>query len=338
MSDGRMKEKVALVLGATGGIGGHLARVLRSRGYTVRALSRGITTRRWIDPRFQWIEGDALCREDVVNAAHGASLIVHAVNPPGYLDWHTTVLPMLDNTIAAAKLADARILLPGSLYNYGPDAFPAIYEDSPQNPRSRKGKIRMQMELRLKNEANRGLKVLIVRTGDYFGPGAGNSWFSQALVKPGRQIGVITNPGRPGIGHQWAYLPDVAQTMLKLVDQEADLPHFSVFQMQGFWDSDGLQLHAAIERVVGHCIGARRFPWWVVRLASPFVPFFRELNEMRYLWTTSVRMNNEQLIAFLGYEPRTDIDVAVRATLVDLCCFSPPRLLDGAVHSMERSA
>ena len=40
--------------------------------------------------------------QDVRAAAEGCSVIVHAVNPPGYRRWSELVLPMLDHTIAAA--------------------------------------------------------------------------------------------------------------------------------------------------------------------------------------------------------------------------------------------
>jgi hypothetical protein len=33
-------------------------------------------------------------------------------------------MPMIENTIAAARSSGARILFPGTIYNYGPDAFP----------------------------------------------------------------------------------------------------------------------------------------------------------------------------------------------------------------------
>jgi len=72
----------------------------------------------------------------------GSSLIVHAANPPGYRDWDKLVLPMLDNTIAAAKAMGARIVFPGTVYNFGPDAFRMLREDSPQHPTTRKGAIR----------------------------------------------------------------------------------------------------------------------------------------------------------------------------------------------------
>ena len=88
---------------------------------------------------------------DVLRAAQGASLIVHAANPPGYRNWATEVLPMVDNSIAAAKAVGARIVLPGTVYNFGADAFPVLRENSPQHPSPRKGAIRVEMEKRLRH-------------------------------------------------------------------------------------------------------------------------------------------------------------------------------------------
>jgi hypothetical protein len=62
-------------------------------------------------------------------------------------------------------------------------------------------------------------------------------------------------------------------------------------------------------------------PWRLMRLLSPFVPLFRELAEMRYLWTTPARMGNEHLRAVLGVEPHTQLNVAVRNTLIGLGCW-----------------
>jgi nucleoside-diphosphate-sugar epimerase len=121
-----MESNTALVLGATGGIGGEVARQLRDAGWTVRALRR--SGEQQIERR------DAMNREDVLAAAEGCSVIVHAVNPPGYRRWGELVLPMLDNTIVAAQANGATIVLPGTVYNYGPSAFPTLHEDSPQQP------------------------------------------------------------------------------------------------------------------------------------------------------------------------------------------------------------
>ena len=311
-------DKTALVLGATGGIGGEMVRQLLAAGWQVRALTRGATPSPRAD-HIQWLRGDALLRADVLAAAKGCAVIVHAVNPPGYRNWGQLVLPMLDNTISAAIAEGATIVLPGTVYNFGPDAFPVLAEDAPQRPQTRKGAIRVELEARLERASTQGARVIIVRAGDFFGPRAGNNWFSQGLVKPGQRVRSVLYPGAPGVGHQWSYLPDVARTMLQLLALRATLPPFSRFHMAGHWDHDGRQMTGAIVRVVEQTTGdrpaIRRFPWWLVMLASPFVANLREMREMRYLWQTPLSMENARLLAVLDREPHTPLDEAVRATL-----------------------
>ena len=315
---------VALVLGATGGIGGEVARQLRDSGWTVRALGRGLERPEEKRDGITWLRGDAMNRDEVMHAARGCSVIVHAVNPPGYRNWGELVLPMVDNTVAAAIAERATIVLPGTVYNYGPDAFPLLSEDSPQHPTTRKGAIRVELERRLKAATQRGARVIIVRAGDFFGPQVGNSWFSQGLVKPGQPVTAVTLPGKRRVGHQWSYLPDVARTMVELVARRDALEPFAPFHMAGHWDADGTQMAEAICRVVERRGAARpavrAFAWWLVRLASPFVVTLRELLDMRYLWREPVSMSNARLVATLGREPHTPLDSAVEATLIGLGC------------------
>ena len=315
------KTPLALVLGATGGVGGALADALLQRGYRVRAMHRRPESLNTSRPGLEWVSGDAMRAEDVLHAAEGASVIVHGVNPPGYQNWGELVLPMIDNTIAAARAVGARILMPGTIYNFGPDAFPLLAEDSRQYPETVKGRIRAELERRLEQAAGEGLPVIIVRAGDFFGPDAGNNWFAQGLVQPGKPVGFVVNPGRKGTGHAWAYLPDVAETFMRLLDRADALPTFARFHMDGFFDADGTQMVGAIGRAVGKPrIFAIGFPWRLVGLARPFVPLIRELHEMRYLWRETIRLDNRRLLQFLGDEPRTPIDIAVTATLRSLGC------------------
>ena len=321
MSNQTENTKTALVLGATGGIGGAVAQGLALRGWRIRALNRNAAEAARHQPEFDWFQGDAMQADDVLKAAQGADVIVHAVNPPGYRNWGKVVLPMLDNTIAAAKAVGARIVLPGTVYNFGPDVFPIVTEDSAQRPKTRKGAIRVQMERRLRAAAEQGdSPVIIVRAGDFFGGARANSWFSQAMVTPGKPITSMTYPGKRGVGHQWAYLPDVAETMIRLIEEGDELPAFAVYHMRGHWDGDGRQMIEAVQRVVGHKVKVKSFPWWIVPLASPFVTFMRELREMSYLWDVPLEMRNDRLVAVLGEEPHTPIDEAVRASLVSIGC------------------
>lgn len=318
-----MKSKV-LILGATGGIGREIARKLIREKWDVHALHRNAPASEEHEG-ITWTGGDALNARQVAVAASECSVIVHAVNPPGYRNWEQCVLPMLQNTISAAEQNGALIVLPGSVYNYGPDAFPLLREDSPQTPVTKKGAIRVQMEKALLAYAQRGGKVLILRAGDFFGPVAGNNWFSQGWVKPGHLPKIIKNPGKAGIGHQWAYLPDVADTFAALLARRDQLDPFACFHMRGHWDPDGTAMAAAIQRVAqlaGVSAKIKSFPWWFVFAMAPFNVTLHEMLEMRYLWEQPVQMDNTKLIDFLGYEPHTPLIEAVHDSLLGLNCIS----------------
>jgi len=318
------KPRTALILGATGGIGAEVAIALIRSGWRVRGLYRPPMRAAHRLPELsamEWIAGDAMRQQEVVAAANGADVIVHGVNPPGYRNWRGLALPMLENAIAAAQASGARLVFPGTVYNFGPDALPRLTESSPQNPVTRKGKIRVEMEQRLQAASREGVRSLIVRAGDYFGPRSANSWFAQGLVQPGKPVRSVRYPGRPTAGHAWAYLPDVAATVVQLLDREDQLAQFDVFHFGGHWLEPGIEMAQAIKRVVGDgSIAIRRFPWILVYAASPFVTVFREMLELRYLWQTPVRLDNSKLMAFLGAEPHTPLDQAVRASLIGLGC------------------
>lgn len=316
-------KRTALVLGAGGGIGGELARQLRERGWSVRGMGRTVAAGR--RDGIDWITGDALDPAAVAAAARGCAVIAHAVNPPGYRRWNQVVLPMLDNTLAAAGAEGATVLLPGTIYNYGPDVPVLAAEDAPQHPLGRKGAIRVEMEARLCAFADSGRgRALVVRAGDYFGPNPGGSWFSQAMLRPGRPVRRILSPGRAGIGHQWGYLPDVARTMALLLERADRLEPFARFHMGGHWDPDGRTMADAIRRLVARRGGTdprvTAFPWWAIALLAPFNESLREMREVRRFWREPLRLDNSRLLETLGFEPHTPLDEAVEATLVGLGC------------------
>ena len=318
----------ALVLGITGGIGGEIALALLRRGWRVRALHRNpasVAVPEEMRGKIEWISGDAMKRDDVIAAAQGVSTIVHAVNPPKYNNWAGLVLPMLDNTIAAARAHRARVVLPGTIYNFGIDAFPVLSEYSPQTPHTRKGRIRVEMEKRLREAAPLGVRTLIVRAGDYFGPRAGNNWFAQGLLAGSTQVRRVFYPGPRELGHSWAYLPDVAETVARLLEADDRLEPFAVFHFRGHWLPRGVEMAETICRVAG--LGTKRiysFPWWALRLAAPFVEVCREMLEMRYLWRVAAELDNTKLLSVIGVEPHTPLEEAVTAALTHRTTASAP--------------
>jgi nucleoside-diphosphate-sugar epimerase len=311
--------RTALVIGITGSIGREVAGALLRHGWQVRALHRDPAAARisgTLPNSVEWVKGDAMQASDVVEAARGSELIVHAANPPNYRNWRGLALPMLENTIAAARSSKARILLPATIYNFGANAARVLKENSPQIPTTRKGQVRVEMELKLQKASLYGVRSLVVRAGDFFGPGAGNSWLTRGMVKARGRVRSVYSPGAPEVGHSWAYLPDLAETMARLVETESTLSAYEVFHFRGHWFERGGELGERVCGVLG--LSNERikpFPWWVVKFGSPFVNAFHEMLEMRYLWQVPMQLDNTKLRALIGHEPHTPIEVALTATL-----------------------
>lgn len=306
-----------LVLCITGSLGKALALALHDRGYPIAALARDPDAAARHLPlglQVRWHQGDALDGAAVRAAAAGAGVIIHAVNPPGYQRWREDAVPMLAHTIAAAEAGGALIVFPGNVYAYSPASGALVDEQTPFTPHTRKGAVRRDLEMMLRAAGERGVRSLIVRAGDFFGPGVTNSWFAGAMVTKGMASTVIQPLGRAG--HAWAYVPDLAEATARLIDVRASLATAEVVHFGGHYDASGAEMVTAIQRALApRRVPIRRFSWTMVRLGAPFVPFLREALEMRWLWEHPLRLDNRKLESLIGPEPHTDLDAAITATL-----------------------
>ena len=302
-----------IVLGAAGRLGRAAAEAFRDAGWTVASLVRASAASRAASGT-EIVEVDARDAEGVVEAARGADVILHALNPP-YTDWPKFALPQAEAAIAAARASGATLLFPGNVYNYGPPVPPVIDETTPMQPRSRKGRMRVEIEQRMQDAAD--VRTVILRAGDFFGGQGFGSWFDRVIVRsvPGDRV---TYPGPLDVAHEWAYLPDVAAALVRVAEIRATLPRFEAFGFPGYAVT-GRELVAAIGRALGRPgMRVSTMPWFGLRLLSPVVPIFRELSEMAYLWNEPHRIDGRKLLAAIGKAQRTPFDAAVAAALDDL--------------------
>jgi nucleoside-diphosphate-sugar epimerase len=235
---------------------------------------------------------------------------------------------MLSHAIEAARASGARLILPGNVYNFGPDAGHCVSEMAPQKPSTRKGAVRVEMEQMLRAAADdrqRPVRSLVLRAGDFFGGHAPASWFQTLMVKPGKPLKQVTYPGEPEVGHAWAYLPDLAATMIQLMTLDLADPQrlapCEVLHFGGHWMVRGMDMAEAVRRVSGvPTLPIKSVPWGLLMMLSPFVRVLREMREMRYLWQVPLQLDNRKLLALLGQEPHTPLDEAVRQSLIELGC------------------
>src|SRR5262249_3706349 len=86
--------------------------------------------------------------------AGGADVILHALNPP-YTDWSRLALPLAYSALTAAETTGATLLFPANLYNYGSPLPPVIHQGTPPGPSSRKGQLRVAIQDRISEAAER---------------------------------------------------------------------------------------------------------------------------------------------------------------------------------------
>jgi nucleoside-diphosphate-sugar epimerase len=300
-----------LVLGAAGRVGRAAAEAFRDAGWQVTSLVRGTSADR--APRgTQIVEVDARDAESVADAAAGMDVILHALNPP-YTEWPVLVPALSEAAIAAARAADATLIVPGNVYNYGSGMPELLDEHTPMRPTSRKGTLRVAMEARLRDA---GIRTIILRAGDFYGGAGTGSWFDRVITRYAEHDR-LTYPGPPDVVHEWAYLPDLAATLVPLAEARAQFDQFETFGFPGHAVT-GAEFARAIKRAIRRDLSVSGMPWWLLRLLGPVVPTFRELAEMSYLWEVPHHIDGSKLTSAIGTVPRTPFETAIYQALDEL--------------------
>ena len=313
--------RTALVLGATGGIGGEVARTLAARGWRVRGFARRPQAGR---DGLDWRQGDAMVagrgrrggRGRRADRARGQPAGLPRLGPAGAADAreHDRRRPRGRRGDPVAR--HGLQLRPGRL--------PAGRRGRAAAPVTRKGAIRVAMEARLREAAAAGTPVLVVRAGDFFGPRAGNNWFSQGLVKPG-QPAAVDHPARRPRRRPRLGLParrrrdDGAAHRGRRAERLRQLPHGRPLgpRRHGDAERDPRRARRARPAAAPDALAAAA----ARRPAGAAVP--RARRDALPL-AQPVRLDNRRLLAALGEEPRTPLDRAVRETLTGLGCLPGP--------------
>jgi nucleoside-diphosphate-sugar epimerase len=305
-----MKGQI-IVLGAAGRLGFAAAEAFREAGWSVKGLVRPGTA--WRAPKgIDLIE--TRDRAVLIKEARGTDIVLNAFNPV-FTEWQQHALPLAYSAIEAAEQSGATLMFPGNLYNFGRGMPPVLDETTPMQPTSRKGRMRVEIEERIREATDRGMRAIILRAGDFFGRGRG-SWFDLVL---NRELAKnkITYPGSLEVLHTWAYLPDYVEAVVRLAAVRQRFDPYEVFGFPGHAVT-GRDLVSSISKATGQPLKVGYINWWIMRTVGSVWKMGRELSEIGYLWQVPHRIDGRKLAAAIGNVTHTPLDVAVARSLRDL--------------------
>ena len=270
------------VIFGAGQVGALLAAKLVEDGHRVRVVRRSHGE---IAAGAELLPGDALDPGFCARACEGAEVVYHCMNPPyDAAAWAEVVPRLMDNLIAAAGGAGARLVVLDNLYMLGRPNGRPMNEDTPVNPCSRKGEIRARAAERLLDAHRKGQVVAVAgRASDFYGPRGtltylGDFFWKRALA--GKEVWL---PVDPDAVHTYHYIPDVAAGLAQLGRAHPDaLGRAWMLPCQPAGSLRDLVARCA--HALGVPIHVSRIPKVALRAIGPFVPLVREMNEMLYQW------------------------------------------------------
>ncbi len=261
--------QTALILGGRGKIGHHATRAFQNAGWQVLQYDRA--------------------KDDLNTLAANADVIVNGLNPPAYHDWANTIPAITKQVIAAAKINDATVIIPGNVYNFG--KTPGTWdENTPQLPCSRKGRIRVEMEQSYRAS---GVRTIVLRAGNFLDPKR-NGCIGSLMLFRAISKGKITYAGRHDARQAYCYLPDWARAAVMLAEMRKELAGFEDVPLGGHAFT-AVQLQTHLTARLGRPVKIVNFPWWIMTLAAPFWELAREMREMRYLWSVDHQLGTDKL-------------------------------------------
>lgn len=303
-----------LVLGATGGIGHWVVEKLVQRREDVRVMVRDPgKVRHWAGAqRVEIVEGDALVRDDVGKAATKVESIYHCVNVP-YPEWKAKVIPMLQNTIAAAKPSKAKIVFPGNVYVFGHPHTEYVGENHPFAAHTKKGRIRIRMEQMLGELwKSAGIPYVIVRMPDFYGPFVPNPIYA-SIFRNALQGRPMTWYGALDVPREFSYIEDAADAFV-MAGLDPTTPG-ETYHLPGTQVTTAREWLQLVASKAGAGSKIRTVPAFAVALAGLFNPLAREAREMLYLYKERLILDGAKFRQKFGRIPATPYETGVTRTL-----------------------
>jgi nucleoside-diphosphate-sugar epimerase len=258
------------------------------------------------------VAGDAHSLEFARRVTEGAT-VVYQCAQPAYHRWSEEFPALQTSILEGAAVNKARLVIADNLYMYGDPHGQAINENTPENPQTKKGRVRKAMaDAALDAHRTGKLQVALSRPSHYFGPGyqiMGEMVFKKALKGLKMQfLGRLDQP------HSFSYLPDAGRAMAILGTSEQGWGQVWISPVQPALTQ--LEFAQQIWQAAGQAGRPKTQPLnrFMTQLAGLFVPAIREAVEMLYEFEKPYVVDSTRFERTFGVRATTT-DEAIRRTL-----------------------
>lgn len=286
-----------VILGSGGVIARELSRSLSPFVPLIRQVSRNPKP---INSSDEIMAANLLDKKQVRQAVKNSE-VVHLVAGLPYdtatwqRDWPIVMEHVIDACIAEAT----QLVFFDNVYAYGL-VNGQMTEKTPYNPCSKKGEVRAKIATMLMNEVEGGkLMGMIVRSADFYGPGATNS-FSHVMVFDKLKQGKAPQwMGKINLAHSFTYTPDAGHAMAMLSLKPS--AYGQVWHLPT--DPNHLTIEQFIReaiRLSGQSHAIQLVPGWIEPILNLFIKALKENKEMRYQLDYPYFFNSEKYFREIG--------------------------------------
>ncbi len=290
------------ILGANGVIARELSRSLSAYTSNIRQVSRNP---RQVNPSDETRVANLLDFLETDNAVAGSE-VVYLVAGLKYSAsaWQEQWPRVMRNAIDACKKYNVRLVFFDNVYAYG-RVQGMMTEDTPFNPNSKKGEVRAKIATMLLEEMrSSNLQAMIVRSADFYGPGAVQS-FPHATVFERLKAGKIPQwIGNPNTIHNFTFTPDSGHAVAllgKSLEAYGQTWHLPTTK-EPMTGADFVKLACEL---AGQPYKLQVAPHWMLRLMGIFIPVLRENEEMMYQFDYDYRFDSSKIESTFNLRPTT---------------------------------
>ena len=305
-----MQQELHIVLGAAGGVGHALHTYLKQKGLPFLTVQR--SERPAQEPSRQ---ADLLHRQETIEALKGGTHVYLCTGIPYFSSlWEIQWPQMMQNVIDACLVHRSKLIFLDNMYMYSNPLPVPFDENTPQNPSTRKGKVRkIVADLLLTAVKTRNLNAVIGRAADFYGPAATNSHFYVSFMERMLLGKAPQTLFKDDVLHTFAYTQELAHALYLLAsdpDNTGEVYHLPV--------TEPVTIGEVVD-IFNKELGTKFKPIYLskfmVSLLSLFIKPIAEIKEMLFQFSEDYEMSTEKFMErYPSFEPIT-LEQGIRDTV-----------------------